>query len=141
MSKSTPHIYYWKVSLRKFLFVVACIVYSMSCGQNIEVEWEKTFSGSRDERDANIIQTKDKGFLLVYNGSSDDDTIEMNNQDKDILVFKSNVLGEIQWKRSLGGSQNDYFKSVIETNQGYLIVGQSESDDGDLNKNEGESDA
>jgi hypothetical protein len=47
----------------------------------------------------------------------------------------------ISWQKSLGGSKNDYAKSIQQTKDvGYIIAEFSRSDDGDVSGNHGNAD-
>ena len=49
--------------------------------------------------------------------------------------------GDIQWQKSLGGSNYDYANSIIQTTDGkYIMVGYSSSNDGDVSGNHGSHD-
>lgn len=57
-------------------------------------------------------------------------------------IIKLNVNGETEWIESYGGSERDIPKKILITEDGgYIMVGQSESEDGDLPGNYGGYDA
>jgi len=54
---------------------------------------------------------------------------------------KLNASGSIEWQRSLGGSNNDFARSIQQTTDGgYIVAGYSESNDGDVTGNHGSLD-
>ncbi len=54
------------------------------------------------------------------------------------MVVKLNAVGNIQWQRSIGGSGQDYFSTIIPTSDNaYLCIGTSSSNDGDVSGNHG----
>ena len=56
----------------------------------------------------------------------------------DNWIVKLDSLGEIQWVKSLGGSENEFMGNIIQTaDDGYLLNGGSESNDGDVSGNHG----
>ena len=59
----------------------------------------------------------------------------------DFWVVKLNKTGDLEWQRALGGSEEDYGQSVKQTSDdGYVIVGHTESTDGDVASNDGGAD-
>ena len=46
--------------------------------------------------------------------------------------FKTTFTPELLWQRCLGGSENESGYKILETNDGYLIVGNSNSSDGNV---------
>lgn len=53
-------------------------------------------------------------------------------------LFSQNF--QIDWQNCLGGSDQDYATDIINVNGGYLIIGWTESNDGDISFNHGGSD-
>jgi hypothetical protein len=57
---------------------------------------------------------------------------------RDFWVVKLNADGEIAWQKMLGGSQNDWGRAVEQTSDGgYVVAGDSSSNDGDVSENHG----
>lgn len=55
---------------------------------------------------------------------------------RDFWVVKLNADGAIQWQRMLGGSEDDWGQAVRQTaDGGYIVVGYSPSNDGDITEN------
>jgi len=68
----------------------------------------------------NHIQTEDKGFALV--GVTDE-----SDPDGDVLLVKTDSLGNMQWYKKYGTPAYDFGISIIRTyDEGYLIGGFSE---------------
>jgi len=91
---------------------------------NDNLEWQKTYGGSQDDRGADIIQTKDNGYLLTGYSRSSDIDVSKNAGNQDFWVIKLNQTGSIIWEKTFGFSGADYGTTLIETNDnGYLITG------------------
>ena len=101
--------------------------------------WSKTFGGSDDEYIRGLTATKDGGFVVVGYTKSDDGTITNKaSLVEDIWLTKFNDNGVLLWSRTYGGSLDDIGSSVIENNDGSLVVaGYSKSSDGDVPSNLG----
>ena len=92
------------------------------------VEWENTPSGLIYPYDGAIRQTTDGGYILTTTARMD--SMIFND---DIYIVKLNTLGEILWQKHYGGSLRDYSTDIQQTNDGgYIVVGGSESKDGDV---------
>ncbi len=86
--------------------------------ENGDTLWTKTFGGQYADYGRSLINTPDKGFLLV--GTSKSGGFGMG----DIYVIKIDSLGELIWEKSYGGAEADEGNSVIMTTElGYLICG------------------
>jgi hypothetical protein len=67
--------------------------------------------------------------------------VTKNNGEADIWIVKIDLLGNIQWQKSFGGSQWDAASSIRETvDGGFIIAGSTSSDNGDVTQNNGSSD-
>jgi hypothetical protein len=117
----------------KLVFLLFIITLEVS-SQNFapEIEWQKTFGGSANDAALDVKQTRDGGFVVAgYTHSDDGDVVGFKGV-SDFWILKLNSLGAIEWQKSLGGSGRDWAKSIQQTNDGgYIVVGQSLSNDGD----------
>ncbi|MEO0037195.1 MAG: hypothetical protein RIQ59_406 [Bacteroidota bacterium] len=98
------------------------------------LEWQKLFGGSALDYGRSIVTTSDGGYLVAgYTASTDFDAIG-NHGNRDYIILKLNSLGNLEWKKCLGGSQDDYCDTIINTSDGgYALAGYSGSNDGDVN--------
>ena len=103
--------------------------------------WETNLGGSLEDEAYDIHQTTDQGYIVAgYSESSDFDVSE-NNGNKDFWLVKLGTSGEIVWETNLGGSESDAAKSIQQTSdQGYIIAGNSASDDFDASNTLGVQD-
>lgn len=77
--------------------------------------------------------TTDGGFILAGHTLSNDGDVSGNHGDEDYWVVKLDGLGALQWQVALGGSDEDKASGVVQTTDGgYLICGNTKSDDGDV---------
>lgn len=88
-----------------------------------------TYSNVLDGKEIrNISQTTDGGFIGIAYG-------------EDYNIIKYDFEFNIVWDKTYGGSGNDFAESIIQTNDGgFLVVGWSNSNDGDVIQNHGEYD-
>lgn len=106
---------------------------------NGEIEWAKTFGGSREDDANSIVQTPDGGYAIVgFTMSNDGDITDKTTTDADVWVFKLNSEGELQWSKTYGGSADDRGTKIINTTDGgFAVIGYTRSNDGDVSYNNG----
>ena len=106
------------------------------------IEWQKSLGGSGAEAASSIQQTSDGGYIIAGGSNSNDgDVSGYHGGIYDYWIVKLNSSGSIEWQKSLGGSGDEFAKSVEQTTDGgYIVAGQSNSDDGDVSGNHGDYD-
>ncbi|WP_346898300.1 hypothetical protein [Clostridium sp. UBA7503] len=111
------------------------------------VLWEKNIGGSYDDILSSVDKTSDGGCIIAgHSKSLDYDFTGKHNgtaQNYDGVVIKLDASGNTEWIKNVGGKSDDHINSIkfIE-NQGYIMAGNSLSNDGDLqSKNYGNVDA
>jgi len=86
------------------------------------LEWNKTYGGSGDDRGYDIIQTSDNGFaILGYTDSSDGD-ITINNGFRDFWLAKLDASGNLTWQKSFGFPGADEGTAIIETSDNDFLI-------------------
>ncbi len=85
-------------------------------------------------------QTIDGGYIVAGYSNSNDGDVTGNHGNYDYWIVKIDTTGNIQWQKSLGGTGYDYAYSMQQTSDGgYVVAGQSDSNDGDITGNHGGS--
>ena len=101
----------------------------------------KCIGGAENDKLISIIQTSDGGYVAVGITESNNGDISDNHGSKDGWIIKVDSEGNLIWSRCFGGSNNDNFFSIYETNNGdYLIAGITSSKDNDISDNHGKYD-
>ncbi|PQB03063.1 hypothetical protein BST83_17155 [Polaribacter filamentus] len=103
--------------------------------------WEKTIGGTSFDVARSISKTQDNGFVIA--GSSRSSNLGFINQGQnDAWILKVNSFGEIEWQKTVGGSEIDFLYDAVELqNKTIIAVGESNSANGDVKENKGFSDA
>lgn len=101
--------------------------------------WSKTYGGSEFDLMIGIVRHGD--HVIVYGASfSEDGDVKRNYGDislSDIWLLEVNNSGDLIWSKNYGGSRPDDVAEIIEANNGYLLLGDSESKDYDVSNNHG----
>ncbi|MCL1879568.1 MAG: hypothetical protein FWF71_02960 [Actinomycetia bacterium] len=77
--------------------------------------WAKTFGGSGSDWFASLTQASDTGLVAVGSVDSSDGDAQGNNGGSDAVVAKYDLDGNLLWSNSLGGSDEDQFTSICQT--------------------------
>ncbi|MGB5498201.1 MAG: hypothetical protein WBM77_04685, partial [Maribacter sp.] len=105
------------------------------------VQWRKYFGGTNNDRAHAVVQSNDGGFVLAGFSESDDFDISDTKGSYDFWVVKIASTGDLVWERSFGGSGIEIAYDIAKTtDNGYVITGNTFSNDTDVSKNNGESD-
>lgn len=103
--------------------------------------WEKSYGGSEIDEALDITPTTDGNFIVCGNTRSNNIDVSSNNGAADIWILKITPNGEILWEKTYGGNSFEAAKSVHQTtDNGFIIAGNSRSDNNDLTKNNGQND-
>lgn len=110
------------------------VFFTINCfAQAPAIEWQMSYGGSNFDYPRNSLMTSDGGYIMFGYSSSNDGNITNNHGSFDFWVIKINEFGELQWQKTLGGSNAEYGESIRETSDGYIVVGNTYSNDGDVN--------
>lgn len=94
------------------------------------IEWNKTIGGAGNEYIDNVVQTSDGGYILA--GSSDSYRSGEKSEDSrgffDYWVVKLDKNGNVQWDKTIGGSDYEFLSGVeLTTDGGVVLAGFSQS--------------
>ncbi len=106
------------------------------------IQWQKDFGGFNEEWAFSIHQSIDGGFVVTGRTASNDIYVLGNHGDRDVWAIKLTAIGNLQWQKTLGGSNLDEAFDIKQTsdNNGLIIAGYTESSDGDVTENNGNRD-
>ena len=108
---------------------------------NGTIEWQKSLGGTFYDAAWFIQQTTDLGYIITGYSLSMDGDVTGNHGNGDCWIVKLNSLGGIEWQKCLGGTSIDNAHSIQQTtDDGFIIGGFSDSNDGDVTGNHGNLD-
>lgn len=131
-----------------FLFFLLC--YTVSLPAQPTVAWSKFFGNNNGSAGNSIISTTDGGYLatgvVFANGG---DVSGYHGGAADVWLLKLDAAGNMQWQKCLGGSGDDRPSGrgtgggslQATTDGGYILSVISNSTDGDVSGNHGDTDA
>ncbi|MEO0571490.1 MAG: hypothetical protein AAF039_07265 [Bacteroidota bacterium] len=82
------------------------------------LDWQKTYGGSKDDQGQQIIQTSDGGYAITGYAMSDDGDGSNNEGFHDNWILRLDASGTIIWERSFGFSGHDHSYDLVETADG-----------------------
>lgn len=93
------------------------------------IQWQKTIGGVGNDESITVIRTTDKGYLIGANSDSPKSNVKSQDNfgSNDFWLIKLDEKGIISWEKTIGGEQEESLKSIVETKNGYLIGGTSNS--------------
>lgn len=108
-----------------YLLLIIFLINVNCFSQAPSIQWQKSFGGSLDETATSIKQTNDGGYIVAGKTNSTDGDVTGNTYSSlDFWILKLNSTGDIQWKKTLGGSSEDYAFSINQTSDGgYIVAG------------------
>jgi len=96
-------------------------VYLIKTNEYGDTLWTKKYGGAQFDRGTAIRQTIDGGFIIA--GSTE----SFGAGQLDAYLIRINSVGDTLWTKTFGGTLQDEAYDVIETSDGYALVGYSMS--------------
>jgi hypothetical protein len=116
-------------------------VWVINIDDNGALLWEKSFGGSGFDTSNSIRMISNGNFLISGHTRSVDGQITENKGENDFWAFTISPNGKMLWQKTFGGSSFDFGYDAVELkDKGFVIVGQTESNDLDIPINKGLSD-
>jgi hypothetical protein len=90
-------------------------------------QWDKRLGGTNIDNLISLQQTSDGGYILGGNSLSDSSGDKTQNiwGSKDYWIIKTDSLGNKQWDKDFGGTDDDVLYSLHQTTDGGYILGGS----------------
>lgn len=102
-------------------------IYLAKYNSDGENEWEDTFGEKGVNELGETIEIAQTGYIIAGSIDKADGVTGNPTGTKDVYLVKLNESGDFEWDRNFGGAQEDYASDIIKHNDGYLIVGSSNS--------------
>ena len=106
-----------------------------------DITWQKDYGGSMNDYAYSIDITSDGGYVVGGFTESSDGDVTANHGGRDFWIIKIDGTGNLLWQKSIGGSGDEEIYGIRATPDGGCIaVGYTQSNDGDITGNHGNSD-
>lgn len=123
------------------MLVAIFMAFSVSAQLNLGLAWEKNLGGSNDDVATSICATNDGEYFVLGFAESEDVNVVGNHGNSDFWGVKINENGSF-FQIPIGGSDYDDGFDVKQTDDGgYILVGTTYSNDGQVSGNHGGMDA
>ena len=113
------------------LFLLVQVIPKKLNAQHVQFNWQNCFNGPLYDEAYDITPTGD-GYMIagIYKIKQNDPPIV---DDRDIWLIKTDMVGNLQWQKFLGGTSGDVPARIFPAKDGnYFVVGASSSSDGDI---------
>jgi hypothetical protein len=95
------------------------------------ISWYNFFGGTAGDNLGSLQFAHDSGYILSGGVASTDGDVTGNHGGSDAWVVHLDRDGKIVWKKCYGGTQYDFAKRVEMCGDGYIMLGNTASNDGD----------
>ncbi len=103
--------------------------------------WQKSLGGSMFDSGKSLLRMNENLYCITGSSRSNDGDVSVNNGENDAWTVVVDASGEIQFEVAIGGSSLDFSEDVAQGIDGaLLVVGNTESSDGDIIQNLGYKD-
>lgn len=120
--------------MSKLYFILLFSCFGASGRTQPGIQWQRSYGGSKDDVATDVKSTADGGYIVLGTTESGDGYLSGNKGDKDIWVLKVNRVGLIEWQRVIGGSGADDAIEIEPVEDGFIVLGNTNSSDGDVNR-------
>lgn len=103
--------------------------------KNGSLEWQKSMGSSGEDMAFAVEATSDGGCITTGYVSSNNGDVTNNHGTRDIWVVKLGNTGSINWQKCYGGSGMERGWAIKPVAGGYVIAGETVSNDGDVSGN------
>lgn len=87
-----------------------------------QITFEKVIPSLYDQDGLDVLPTSDGGYMVV--GFTTNDVFN----DMDVIIYKTNSNGVVQWTKTYGGALPDFANCILKASDGnYFVIGYSQS--------------
>jgi gliding motility-associated-like protein len=107
-------------------------VWVLKVDANGNIIWQKMFGGQDDDFICSVKESTDGSIILAGYTLSKDGAFSTNHGKKDIFLAKLGGDGSQKWLKCFGGSQDEVTSELGIAQDGYVVFGSTNSNDGDV---------
>lgn len=98
---------------------------------------EKNYGGIQFDSAKSILPISDGNYLISGATRSESNDVSSNNGENDAWVFVIDAQGTLLFEKAIGGSSLDFAEDALQSNGKLIVVGNTESNNGDIPMNKG----
>lgn len=128
--------------MKKQIIILLALIISISlmAQETLDISWQRSVGGSSDENARSVIRTADHSYFITGTTSSDDNHVNGNHGASDIWGVLMDETANFT-QVTLGGSNYEQGYDAKQTSDGgYIILGSTNSNDGQVSGLHGETD-
>ncbi len=128
---------------KRFISLLAIVAISVLGLSAQKIFWQKVVGGTGYDNGMRMIPVDHNCFVLAGTTTSNDGLGKANHSTAkaDIVVCRVSAEGQVIWKTTVGGSEDEQFSDMKPTaDGGVLVIGTTSSIDGDIIENHGKMD-
>jgi hypothetical protein len=128
--------------MRKYLALTFLLTFCTTLyPQSVYIDWQQCYGGTKSDNGVSIALINDGHLISLSTSRSNDMEVSLNHGDIDFWLFETDETGNLLWEKSFGGSENDIpVKIMIAPDGGFVLFGETWSNDGDVSGNHGGAD-
>lgn len=112
--------------MARFLFILLAyiVLQTLHAQVAIQLGQQASFGGNNQEAVSKLMPQKNGGYLIVGNSKSgiSGNKTTTNYGQEDIWLVKTNAILAKQWEVNFGGSETEFFGSVVSDSTGNLYL-------------------
>ncbi len=117
------------------------IIWVSAFSQAAYIDWQQCYGGTSSDNGENIKHLDNGKLITLSTTNSNDINISFNHGKFDFWLFETDEQENLLWEKSFGGSENDYaIKLMVAPDGGFILFGETWSNDGDVSGNHGGAD-
>lgn len=110
-------------------------VWTFFLRQNGTILWQKSYGGSKADRPYTALAAAEGGYILLCTTQSTDGHVSGVHGGLDLWVVRITPDGTLAWQQAIGGSGQSEPAGLLQTpDGGFLVIGTTTSQDGDIGK-------
>ncbi len=114
-------------------YMAEAVLTKLDADRNIQ--WQHCYGGSDHDGITALLEIEDGYIFGAYVNSNDGDISGWHGEN-DIWIVRIDYFGNIIWQKCLGGSRSEFTsKLLISDNDGIIITGYTQSNNGDVSGN------
>jgi len=106
-------------------------VWVVRLNDDLSIQWEKTFGGTQYDAGRHLCVNPNGGYFIAAETMSSDGDVCFHAGDGDYWILSLNNSGQLAWQKTLGGSSVDRPDGIQAFADGFFVIGETRSNDGD----------